>query len=460
MRRYEKYRRIGLPWLEYIPYHWQALRNKNVFIEQKEVVGTNSSDYTLLSLTLKGIIPRNIEAGGKFPASFENYKVVKNNDMVFCLFDIDETPRTVGLSSYDGMLTGAYTVMSIKNISPQYIYFYYLSLDNRKMLKPLYKGLRKTISIDTFQSVKIPVPPRAEQEQIVRFLDWKVSEINKLIGIKRKRILNIRDYEKQVINEKVLHGLHSSDLKYSGNNWIGYIPDNWKTICLGKFCSFQNGISESGDFFTSGTPFVGYGDVYRHIELPIKVNGKAQANKKQQELFSVQKDDIFFTRTSENLEEIGMAAVCSHTIDKAVFSGFLIRCRQKEKYVIANYMKYYLQIPAVRNHFSSNVNIVIRASLSQNLLKTLPVVIPPENEQREIASYLDLKHTELEKVIEITTKEIEELNELKNTLISDVVTGKIDVRNVEIPAYEHIEDVASDGEENKEELAGAEEMEA
>lgn len=401
-----------------------------------------------------------MDAGGKFPESFDKYKIVKKGNIAFCLFDIDDTPRTVGVSEYDGMLTNAYTIMSIRKINGRYIYYYYLALDNKKMLKPLYTGLRKTIGIDTFQSMKIPVPPRTEQDQIVRFLDWKVSEINKLIGIKLKRILNIRDYEKQVINEKVLNGLLSSDLKYSGNKWIGCIPDNWKIISLGKFCSFQNGISESGDFFTSGTPFVGYGDVYRHIELPIKVNGKAQANKKQQELFSVQKDDIFFTRTSENLEEIGMAAVCSHTIDKAVFSGFLIRCRQKEKYVIANYMKYYLQIPAVRNHFSSNVNIVIRASLSQNLLKTLPIVIPPENEQREIASYLDLKHTEFEKVIEITTKEIEELNELKNTLISNVVTGKIDVRNIEIPAYEHVEDVVGDGEENEEELADAEETEA
>ena len=460
MKKYENYRKIGLPWLEYIPSHWKSLRNKNIFTEQKEVVGENFTNYTLLSLTLNGIVPRNMDAGGKFPESFDKYKIVKKGNIAFCLFDIDETPRTVGVSGYDGMLTNAYTIMSIRKINRRYIYFYYLALDNKKMLKPLYTGLRKTIGIDTFQSMKIPVPPRTEQEQIVRFLDWKVSEINKLIGIKLKRILNIRDYEKQVINEKVLNGLHSSDLKYSGNKWIGCIPDNWKIISLGKFCSFQNGISESGDFFTSGTPFVGYGDVYRHIELPIKVNGKAQANKKQQELFSVQKDDIFFTRTSENLEEIGMAAVCCHTIDKAVFSGFLIRCRQKEKYVIANYMKYYLQIPAVRNHFSSNVNIVIRASLSQNLLKTLPIVIPPENEQREIASYLDLKHTEVEKVIEITTKEIEELNELKNTLISDVVTGKIDVRNIEIPAYKHVEDVAGDGEENEEELADAEETEA
>lgn len=460
MKKYENYRKIGLPWLEYIPSHWESLRNKNIFTEQKEVVGENFTNYTLLSLTLNGIVPRNMDAGGKFPESFDKYKIVKKGNIAFCLFDIDETPRTVGVSECDGMLTNAYTIMSIRKINGRYIYYYYLALDNKKMLKPLYTGLRKTIGIDTFQSMKIPVPPRAEQDQIVRFLDWKVSEINKLIGIKLKRILNIRDYEKQVINEKVLNGLHSSDLKYSGNKWIGCIPDNWKIIPLGKFCSFQNGISESGDFFTSGTPFVGYGDVYRHIELPIKVNGKAQANKKQQELFSVQKDDIFFTRTSENLEEIGMAAVCSHTIDKAVFSGFLIRCRQKEKYVIANYMKYYLQIPAVRNHFSSNVNIVIRASLSQNLLKTLPIVIPPENEQREIASYLGLKHTEFEKVIEITTKEIEELNELKNTLISDVVTGKIDVRNIEIPAYEHVEDVVGDGEENAEELADAEETEA
>ena len=96
------------------------------------------------------------------------------------------------------------------------------------------------------------------------------------------------------------------------------------------------------------------------------------------------------------------------------------------------------------------------------MLKTLPVVIPTENEQKEIANYLDSKHRSFTKLIDVMQKEINELKELKNTIISDVVTGKIDVRNVEIPEYEHIDDVVDDGdgEENEEELADAEETEA
>lgn len=460
MTRYELYKKASYDWLKNIPFHWEELFLEQI-AQEKLKKNSNNDISKVLSLSYGSIKVKKDLNKGLISKDLSTYQIVEPGDIIMRLTDLQNDHKSLrtGLVNDKGIITAAYLCLSPK-INSRYLHYLLHSYDTLKVFYGMGGGVRQSIGFKDIRHMYLPVPPRTEQEQIVRFLDWKVSEINKLIGIKLKRILNIRDYEKQVINEKVLNGLHSSDLKYSGNKWIGCIPDNWKIIPLGKFCSFQNGISESGDFFTSGTPFVGYGDVYRHIELPIKVNGKAQANKKQQELFSVQKDDIFFTRTSENLEEIGIAAVCSHTIDKAVFSGFLIRCRQKEKYVIANYMKYYLQIPAVRNHFSSNVNIVIRASLSQNLLKTLPIVIPPENEQREIASYLDLKHTEFEKVIEITTKEIEELNELKNTLISDVVTGKIDVRNIEIPAYEHVEDVVGDGEENAEELADAEETEA
>ena len=108
MKGYDEYQAINLPWLKKIPLHWEVWRNKNVFTEMKTEVGDKSEEYTLLSLTLNGIIPRNMDGGGKFPGSFDKYKVVKKGDMAFCLFDIDETPRTVGLSEYDGMLTGVY----------------------------------------------------------------------------------------------------------------------------------------------------------------------------------------------------------------------------------------------------------------------------------------------------------------------------------------------------------------
>lgn len=137
MNRYSEYKPINLPWLANIPSHWDIRRNKNVFTELKEEVGEKSSAYTLLSLTLSGIIPRDMDGGGKFPASFDKYKIVKNGNMAFCLFDVDETPRTVGLSNYDGMLTGAYTIMDVHDINARYAYFYYLSLDNCKALKPL-----------------------------------------------------------------------------------------------------------------------------------------------------------------------------------------------------------------------------------------------------------------------------------------------------------------------------------
>lgn len=289
-------------------------------------------------------------------------------------------------------------------------------------------------------NVILPVPPRTEQDQIVKFLDWKVSCINKLISSKRRQIKLLKEQESRIISDAVLHGLHNSQMKDSGNRWIGDIPVNWKIIKLGKFCSFQNGISESGDFFTSGTPFVGYGDVYRHLELPKRVLGVAKSSAQQQNVFSVREGDIFFTRTSENIEEIGMAAVCKYTIEKAVFSGFVIRCRPRNNIVDIDYMKYYLQTSAIRNHFSSMMNIVIRASLGQNLLKQMPVLVPQMDEQKEIAVYLDTKHSKYVNLTDAIQKEIELLKELKTRLISDVVTGQIDVRDIEVPEYKFVAD--------------------
>ena len=97
MKAYSEYKAMNLPWLKAIPAHWEIRRNKNVFTEMKEEVGEHSSEYTLLSLTLNGIIPRDMDAGGKFPSDFGKYKVVKKGYMAFCLFDVDETPRTVGI---------------------------------------------------------------------------------------------------------------------------------------------------------------------------------------------------------------------------------------------------------------------------------------------------------------------------------------------------------------------------
>ncbi len=180
MKPYPDYFITPLPWLPNIPAHWELVRNKNIFEETKDVVGDDIDAYPLLSLTTKGIILRDVASGkGKFPKDFNTYKIVKPGDMAFCLFDIDETPRTVGLSQYNGMLTGAYTIFHVANINPHYAYYYYLSLDNVKAMRPLYSGLRKTITQEHSLAVNclfLLVPNR------IRLCGFWIGRFRVLIG--------------------------------------------------------------------------------------------------------------------------------------------------------------------------------------------------------------------------------------------------------------------------------------
>ena len=128
-KAYPEYKDSGVEWLVDLPSTWEVKRTKAMFRLTRELVGKESKNYQLLSLTLRGVIPRDIsDGGGKIPAEFDTYQIVRPNNLIFCLFDIDETPRTIGISSYDGMITGAYNVYSaLKPCVAEYAY-YYLSL--------------------------------------------------------------------------------------------------------------------------------------------------------------------------------------------------------------------------------------------------------------------------------------------------------------------------------------------
>ena len=134
----------GNDWIGDIPEHWRIERNKNLLIERKDMVGEDKS-FQLLSLTLNGVIVRDMGAGGKFPAEFNTYKKVYPNNLIFCLFDIDETPRTIGISVHTGMITGAYDIFSVipEQVIAEWVYYFYFAVDQRKALKPYYTGLRK-----------------------------------------------------------------------------------------------------------------------------------------------------------------------------------------------------------------------------------------------------------------------------------------------------------------------------
>ncbi|MBW7942998.1 MAG: restriction endonuclease subunit S [Candidatus Kuenenia stuttgartiensis] len=196
----------GVEWIGEIPEKWELLSNKNIFKLIKNQVGKNSSKYDLLSLTLRGIIKRDMEnPEGKFPAEFDTYQEVKKGDFVFCLFDVEETPRTVGLSEYDGMITGAYTVLrTFKKVNNIFLYYFYLNLDSRKELKYLYKGLRNTIPKDSFFSFKSLIPPLNEQTAIVAHIEAQSAKVDKAIALQEQQIEKLKELKSTLIDSAVM----------------------------------------------------------------------------------------------------------------------------------------------------------------------------------------------------------------------------------------------------------------
>ena len=194
----------GIPWIGNIPEHWERQRCKDILTESKEQVGDKCDSYTLLSLTINGVVIRDVSEGkGKYPKDFDTYKVVNPSNLIFCLFDVDETPRTVGCSCHRGMITGAYNVFSVESVSVDYLYYYFISLDDRKSLKPLYKGLRKVVPLPTFMSMPIYLPPPSEQEAIVAYINRKTEAIDSLIAMTEQEIARIRELKQTLIADVV-----------------------------------------------------------------------------------------------------------------------------------------------------------------------------------------------------------------------------------------------------------------
>ena len=233
LNAYVGYRDSGLPWLGKIPDHWKLMPNRGLVRKRKVLVGNRHREYKLLSLTKQGVIIRDVSMGkGKFSADMGTSQVVRNGDLVFCLFDVPETPRTVGLSRHDGMITGAYTVFeSLGSGNREYFELFYRAMDDRKLLSPLYSGLRNTIPTDRFLGTKTPHPPPEEQAAIVLYLDWACGRLERAIRAKRKVIALLNEQKQAIISVAVTRGIDPHvPLKLSGVDWIPEIPAGWSVF--------------------------------------------------------------------------------------------------------------------------------------------------------------------------------------------------------------------------------------
>lgn len=420
----------GIAYIGDIPILWNVTRNKNVFFCSKDIVGSQSGKTQLLSLTTKGIKEKDINnAEGKLPESFDTYQVVKANDIVMCLFDLDMSAVFSGISPYNGMISPAYKVLTCKNgMLPKYADYWFQYIFDGRKFSHYSKNIRFTLNYEDFSDLPIIQPPIDIQYHIVSYLDEKCTKINSIIAKQQEIIEKIKAYKQSLITETVTEGLSLNvEMKDSGIEFIGEIPSTWKVCRLRNIGTPQNGISKGGEFFGHGYPFVSYGDVYRNYTLPIRVDGLIDTTDNERKDYSVEKGDIFFTRTSETIEEVGFSSVCEETIPNATFAGFVIRVRPFDNTLYTGYSKYYFRSSHHRAFLVKEMNLVTRASLGQDLLKSMPVLVPPMEEQKEIAEFLDKRCKAIDDAIETKLKIIDKITAYKKSLIYEVVTGKKEV---------------------------------
>lgn len=302
-----------------------------------------------------------------------------------------------------------YILDNFKGIDPMFIKYYCFGLLIKSLEHSKIGSVIDFIKLGDIQNFIIAYPDIQTQKCIASYLDKKIYIIDSQIEKNKKSIGLLDEYRTSLIDKAV------SPQK------------GWKVEKLRFLGQLQNGVSAGAERFDKGYPFVNYTDVYNNIILPNKFHGTFDSTDSERTNYSVKKGDVFFTRTSETIEEVGISSVCMRDIENATFSGFLIRFRPSTNELNPQYSKYYFRSNQHRSYFAREMNIISRASLGQNLLKNMKVVIPSEEEQQEIAKYLDNKCYLIDKVIDYRKQIIEKLEEYRKSLIYEVVTGKIEV---------------------------------
>lgn len=438
-----KYKTVSQKWVKVIPSHWRMERLKLIFGLRKEQNNPIITD-NILSLTAKqGVVPyaEKEGVGGNKPKSdLTKYNICREGDLL--VNNMNVVSGAAGVSRYTGCISPVYYPLVLRHNDNIWYYHYIFRLVSfQRSLIGLGKGIlmhendngtltsvRMRISMDYLGNVLLPVPPRDEQDQIVRFLDWKISEINKLICIWRSEIKELKELKKIIIKKTITGKNSKSKTKQSGIDWISDIPETWEIQHVKNVAVITNGsdpktagnipVYGSGDgaFKTCGEykegPTVLIGRKGATLHIPHYVEGK---------YWNV--DTAFDVHMKDN--------------NDLRWFYYLAQC--------FNYQLY--------------ISKTTLPSMTQTDYNNMQIPVPPVFIQHEIVSYLDAENLKINKIVDLINEKINTFIELKSVIISDVVTGKIDVRHVTIPEYEHVDDVVDDDTDNDDEAAEAGEEE-
>ena len=405
----------GIEWIHDIPASWAVMPNKYLMHKIKRIRPVYGGE-DILSLTMKGVIVRDLDAGGKMPTSFNGYQELYPGNLLMCLFDIDVTPRCIGLIKQFGLSSPAYSQFVLNDgADAAYYCYYYTMLDDDKTLLHLAKNLRHSLTEEQLGAVPTVVPPIEEQKRIAAYLDTKCAETDSLTADIQAQIDALEQYKRSIITEVVTKGLNpDAEMKDSGVEWVGMIPVHWIVHPVYTYFGERKNKNRFGT--EDNLLSLSYGRVIRK-----DINTSDGLLPESFNTYNiVEAGDIIIRPTDlqNDKRSLRTGLVKEHGI---ITSAYIALCPITK--VDSRYFHFLLHAYDVMKVFY-NMGNGVRQGLNYSEFSRLMVFEPPYDEQVSIANYLDAKCVEIDAIIGQKKEQLSTLKSYKKSLIYEYVTGK------------------------------------
>lgn len=412
----------GVAWIGKIPSGWQLIRFKDKYTNIKEVAKERSVEFERLALTLNGVIRRpKDDSEGLQPKEFDGYQILRENDFVFKMIDLQNISTSrVGLSPYTGLVSPAYIRFSPKkeNQYNRFVYYYLMSLYYNCVFNNLGgNGVRSALNAQDMGEFLVPYPSESEQRKICSLLDRKRTQVDTLIANVQAQIEKLKAYKQSLITEIVTKGLDPTvPMKDSGVEWIGEIPETWNTIRVKQLLKERKQRSVDGsEEPLSMSQKLGLVPTRMMDMVPNMASSFVGAK-----LAYI--DDLVFNKLKAHL---GVFSVSKY--DGLVSPDYAVYYSTGKVHL--KYLEYLFKTPQCISEFRKR-STGIAAGLTRlytDGLFAIECPFPNMDEQVAIVDYLNKKCSYIDQLMTIKQAKIEKLEQYKRSLIYEYVTGKKEV---------------------------------
>ena len=428
MQKYADYTPAQAAWLDELPSHWQCTKIGALFSERKSKV--SDKDYAPLSVARIGVVPQ-LATAVKTDAG-DNRKLVCAGD--FVINSRSDRKGSCGVAKLDGSVSLINIVLTPRNgLSERYVHYL---LRSQPFSEEYYRNGRGIVAdlwttrYSEMKSILLPVPPREEQDQIVRFLDWKVSSINKLIRIRKRRIEELEAIKRSSIGYLVMGQTQSIPQRGTAISWVKTIPAHWNEKSLIQVAEEQQ-IKNAG-MVEDNLLSLSYGKI---INKDIKTtDGLLPSSFEGYQIVHDGNIILRLTDLQNDHKSLRTGLVTQTGIITSAYTCLKVRCN-----ILPEYLQLQLHVADLCKVFYG-MGGGVRQSIGFKEIRKLVIAIPPVEEQQHILDRVHIIEKPINCAIQNSRDIIAELENLKMRLISDTVTGKIDVRGIEIPEYEFVDE--------------------